>query len=29
MQACKYTKYWTYRMEQNKDYNYREVNTQE
>ena len=29
MQACKYTKYWTYRMEQNIDYNHREENTQE
>ena len=27
--AYKYIKHWTYRMEQNIDYNHREVNTQE
>ena len=29
MQACKYTKQWTYRMEQSKDCNHKEENTQE
>ena len=29
MQACKYNKYWTYKIKQNIDYNHREVNTQE